>query len=170
MPFDLIPLAAVAPPRVEALLDAAFGADRHGRTAYRLRAGGAVIAPLSFAAVTAERLVGTIQCWPVQLDADDGAVLPLVLVGPVAVVPDVQRAGIGRALVTATLGIVDASDWPPLTMIGDPEYYGRFFGFGAAATAKWRLPGPVAPRRLLVRGRIPTVGGTLGPRVLEDAA
>jgi predicted N-acetyltransferase YhbS len=36
-------------------------------------------------------------------------------------------------------------------MIGDPEYYGRFFGFSAAITGGWVLPGPVERHRLLAR-------------------
>ena len=51
-----------------------------------------------------------------------------------------------------------------LTLIGDPEYYGRFFGFAADRTARWRLPGPVERHRLLARGdAVPDVAGTLGP-------
>ena len=30
-----------------------------------------------------------------------------------------------------------------MMLVGDPEYYGRFWGFSADATAGWRLPGPV---------------------------
>ncbi|MGG2305152.1 hypothetical protein ACE4Z6_27395, partial [Salmonella enterica] len=77
----------------------------------------------------------------------------MVQVGPVAVTPERQQAGIGRALTTRALaaaetdGLADA-----LTLIGDPEYYGRFFGFDAARTRRWRVPGPVEAHRLLARG------------------
>jgi predicted N-acetyltransferase YhbS len=51
-----------------------------------------------------------------------------------------------------------------LMLIGDPEYYGRFFGFDATRTAGWRLPGPVERHRLLARGdAVPAVAGVLGP-------
>ncbi|MDB5684177.1 MAG: hypothetical protein JWM75_1875, partial [Sphingomonas bacterium] len=39
MPTSLHPIDHAAQEEVEALLDAAFGADRHQRTAYRLRQG-----------------------------------------------------------------------------------------------------------------------------------
>ena len=53
-----------------------------------------------------------------------------------------------------------------MMLIGDPEYYGRFFGFTADRTGKWRLPGPVERRRLLARGpAVPDVAGALGPAV-----
>ena len=52
----------------------------------------------------------------------------------------------------------------PLMLIGDPEYYGRFFGFTAARTGAWRLPGPFEQRRLLARGDgVPDGAGEIGP-------
>ena len=51
-----------------------------------------------------------------------------------------------------------------LMLIGDPEYYARFFGFDASRTAGWRLPGPVERHRLLARGAdVPAIDGMLGP-------
>ncbi len=157
MPIALIPLAHADPAAVEALLDAAFGPDRFARTAYRIRAGTQWLPELSFAAFAGERLVGSLQSWPVAVD---GA--PVVLVGPVAVAPDRQRGGIGRMLMERLVAIAPAT---PMAMIGDPEYYGRFFGFSADATAGWDVPGPVERRRLLARHAdgLPRVG-TLGPR------
>ena len=148
---DLAPLSAADPAAVDALLDAAFGADRHARTAYKLRAGTGVIPGLSIAAFDGGALVGTLQSWPLELVADDsGTIAPLVLVGPVAVRPDRQRDGIGRQLMGDLIARADGEDTPPLALIGDPEYYGRF-GFSVAPTGRWRLPGPVERRRLLAR-------------------
>ena len=45
----------------------------------------------------------------------------------------------------------DATADAHLMMIGDPEYYGRFWDFWADATGGWKAPGPVDPRRLLMR-------------------
>ena len=151
--ITLADLAGIESAAVEALLDAAFGPDRHGRTAYKLRAGTVAIPHLSIAASHAGRLVGIVQCWPVELvrDAPSAPPAPLVLVGPVAVLPMLQRDGIGRMLMTDLLVRARAAGAPPMMLIGDPEYYGRFFGFTAEATAGWRLPGPVERRRLLAR-------------------
>jgi predicted N-acetyltransferase YhbS len=58
----------------------------------------------------------------------------------------------------------------PLMMIGDADYYGRFWGFSAMATGAWRAPGPFDPARLLARASGPASGmmlpraGMLGPR------
>lgn len=159
--FDLVPLAHVPEDAVESLLDAAFGTDRHGRTAYRVRAGMAPVAALSFAAIDRGELVGSIQCWPVALHRDDGISVPLIMVGPVAVSPARQNVGIGRALMWQS--IEAASDGPALMLIGDPEYYAQF-GFDAAATGQWRLPGPFETHRLLARGDAPDAPGIVGPQ------
>src|SRR5690242_9035953 len=149
-----VPIAEIAPVLVEHLLDRAFGRDRHGRTAYAVRDGTDPVPALSFAALDGDTLVGTIQCWPIALTHDDdGRRSPMVMVGPVAVDPPHQHHGIGHALMAhmldaATETGADAS----LMLIGDPEYYGRFFGFTAERTGNWRLPGPVERHRLLSRG------------------
>ncbi len=165
---EFLPLSDIEPQAVEQLLDAAFGTDRVGRTAYRIREGTAAIPSLSFALVEGAALVGTIQCWPVAHRAADGAVRPLVMVGPVAVRPDVQCGGHGRALMAHMLAAAEARADGALMMIGDPEYYGRFFGFTADATGAWDLPGPFEKRRLLARPAnghaLPTGTGMIGPR------
>jgi predicted N-acetyltransferase YhbS len=165
--IEVLPIAAVAPDAVEALLDRAFGTDRHGRTAYRIREGMTAIPALSLAAVEDGALIGTIQCWPIRFAGDDGGDVAMVQVGPVAVAPDRQQGGIGRMLTARALAAAEAAGLDDaLTLIGDPEYYSRFFGFDAARTAAWRVPGPVERHRLLARGaNVPTGAGLLGPRV-----
>jgi len=165
---DLVPLAQIDPQAVEALLDRAFGADRHARTAYKVRVGTVPIPELSFAALhDGETLAGTIQCWPVSLACDGGGATPMVMVGPVAVEPHWQQEGIGRALMDKML---EAAGDAPMMLIGDPEYYGRFFGFAADKTGGWRLPGPYEPHRLLARGSgVPGCAGALGPYILQPA-
>lgn len=152
----LIPLEAVDPAMVEEVLDRAFGPDRQARTAYRIRAGMDWLPGLSFAALDADDLlVATIQCWPIGLQTRQGQV-PLVMVGPVAVVPERQGEGFGVGLMTAMLAEdmrLAASGGPalPQVLIGDSSYYGRW-GFSAALTGGWRCPGPYEQARLLARG------------------
>lgn len=157
----IVPLHQIAPADVEALLDAAFGPERFARTAYRMRAGTLALPALSFAALDGGRLVGTLQSWPVHLSTGTGERLPLCMVGPVAVMPDVQRGGIGRLLMAALVEAAETHADSALMMIGDPEYYGRFFNFSAENTAQWELPGPFEQRRLLAR----SVGAHVPPAV-----
>ena len=157
---------------IEALLDEGFGGDRHGRTAYRLRAGATPVGACSFVARDAAALVGSAQTWDIALAADGGAAdgeaadggtadggtagggiggVPLLLLGPVAVAASHRGRGIGSALVAAVLEAVDSRGGLPVLLIGDAPFYGRF-GFSATATGGWRMPGPVDAARLLLRG------------------
>ena len=147
----LSPLSDAQPEAVEPLLDAAFGLYRLARTAYRLREGVAPVATLSFAAWRGDALVGTLQSWPVALRTDYGAE-ELVMVGPVAVLPQMQGSGIGKALMDALVAAAEAEGADALMMIGDPPYYGRW-GFTAERTGGWRIDGPYEQHRLLARLR-----------------
>jgi predicted N-acetyltransferase YhbS len=169
--ISFVPLVTIDTPAVEHLLDRAFGADRHGRTAYRIRDGMRAIPALSLAALEDGELVGTIQCWPVRFAGADGRDVPLVMIGPVAVEPERQRDGIGKLLMEHALAAaVRSGDADRLMLIGDPEYYGRWFGFTAERTAGWQLPGPVERHRLLARGNaVPEGEGVIGPRLVALA-
>lgn len=169
--ITLVPLASINPTAVEMLLDAAFGPDRFTRTAYTIRGGSKPVAELSFAAVEDGVLVGSIQCWPIAL-IDEDSMLPLIMLGPVAVTPDHQGDGIGRRLMAHALDAAAAEGLDDaLMLIGDPDYYGRFFGFSAERTARWAAPGPVERHRLLARGAsVPDTAGMLGPRVPVTAS
>jgi predicted N-acetyltransferase YhbS len=163
----LIPLDNVDPALVEALLDRAFEPERRNRAAYKVREGADWLPALSFAAIDGEEhLVGTIQCWPVALTDPEGRKHPLIMVGPVAVLPEAQGRGFGQVLMSASLAALSPQAPLPQVMIGDPEYYGRFWGFSNAHTGGWSLPGPFEQRRLLVRCDNPAVlpkEGILGP-------
>ncbi|WP_353228350.1 N-acetyltransferase [Novosphingobium sp.] len=163
----IIPLADVDPALVETLLDAAFEPARHQRTAYKVREGMEWLPGLSFAVVDGEdMLAGTIQCWPVALTDPEGRAHPMIMVGPVAVLPAQQGLGYGQALVHAALTAIDPRAPLPQVMIGDPDYYGRFFGFANTHTGGWQLPGPFEPHRLLCRTANPLIlpqQGMLGP-------
>ena len=88
--------------------------------------------------------------------------VPVLALGPLAVRPDRQRAGVGSALMHAVLGAGDALGEPLVALLGDPGYYGRF-GFRLAS--EFRIAPPVAgwqPHfqvRLLAAYR-PSVRGT----------
>ena len=160
------PLSDIDPALVEELLDLAFEPERRRRTAYKVREGTEWLPTLSFAAVDeAGHLCGTIQCWPVALTDPSGRRHPMIMVGPVAVLPHLQNQGYGTALMLASLGAQSPQAPLPQMMIGDPEYYERF-GFGNSCTGGWTLPGPFEPRRLLARCDNPAVlpkEGLLGP-------
>jgi len=162
----IVPLEAVDPQLIEELLDAAFGPDRFARTAYRIRTGMDWLPGLSFAALDVdELLVGTIQLWPVALTDPQGRPHPMLMVGPVAVMPGHQGEGFGKALMATALGAIDPQAPLPQVLIGDAEYYGQW-NFSARMTGGWNCPGPYEKQRLLARASSDAVlpeQGMLGP-------
>ena len=145
---------------ITALIDAGFGPARRNRTAYRMRDGVAILPALSFVARDGGTVVGSLQCWPLQVRDTAGAPLPLVMLGPVVTAADRQGKGVATRMMNAALAAADAAGSPPMLLIGDAPFYGRF-GFSAAATGDWQLPGPVDRARLLLRGDasgLPRVG------------
>jgi len=75
-------------------------------------------------------------------------------------------------MMDAVVAAARAQRCEPLMMIGDPEYYGRFWGFTAEGTAGWDCPGPFEARRLLalsVDGRPISGTGMLSPRIAVTA-
>jgi predicted N-acetyltransferase YhbS len=153
--ISIVPLVPAHQPLIDSLLDERFGPARHKRTAYRLREGAVVLSDCSFVAMDGDALVGSLQCWPIRLKSVGGAKMAMVLLGPVAVAANREGQGIASALMRASLAALDAAESPPVLLIGDAPFYGRF-GFSAAATRHWELPGPVDHDRLLLRG--PTTG------------
>ncbi len=150
--MDFLSPSSVCRTSIEALLDRAFGPDRLARTASRLREGADAIERACFVAVDREALVGSVTTSLVGWHGR-GRILPLALVGPLAADPDRRGERIGSRLLDLALGEIDAMGLDAM-VIGDAPYYGRW-GFSAAHTGGWRLPGPVDPARLLLRARAP---------------
>ena len=123
----------------EALLDVAYGAERHRKPSCRLRNGRKPA--LSLVAVEKGRIVGTVRLWHVT------AGRPALLLGPLAVHPDTQKRGIGTALMQRALGEAIQRGHAAVLLVGDAAYYGRF-GFDAGKTQALRLSG-ADPARLL---------------------
>ena len=161
--FQIDTAAGADASAIDTLLDTCFGPARHARTAYRLRDGVAAIPELSLVARGAEGVVASIQLWPLQLRSGL-RVHALTLLGPLVVSPAHRCEGLGSALMDEALARADASGAAPVLLIGDAPYYARF-GFSAAATAGWVVPGPVERDRLLLRGG----AGLPGYGVLEPA-
>lgn len=139
---------------IDALVAHCFPGAAQRRTAALLRGTSRPLPGLAFVARTADgALAGSVACHEVVFHPLSGAPRPLVLLGPLVVAPCMRGAGVGRALMQAAVAALDAAGLDAL-LIGDAPYYGRF-GFSAAATGQWVLPGPVERDRLLLRARVP---------------
>src|SRR3546814_19698163 len=80
----------------------------------------APIASLSRVAEENGRIIASLQCWPVELRTPDQAT-PLVMLGPVAVLPELQRSGVGKALMQETRTAADDQGVKAIMLIGDAE-------------------------------------------------
>lgn len=141
-------------PEIEQLLDAAFGRDRHHRTAYRLRDGATPIEALCFVARRDEgdchgHLCASIEFWPIEVASrETGEALPALLLGPIAVAEECRGLGLGGQLIRLGLETAEKLGHHLIILVGDPEYYSRF-GFSNHATGAWAMPGPFEQRRLM---------------------
>ena len=144
--FDILSQTA-EPQTLLQLLDIAFGPGRVARTAERLREGNRQISDYDRMAVTKTdgALVGAISFWPIAIGETTG-----LLLGPLAVHPDMQGQGVGLALMQDALAAIDETRFAFTLLVGDLPYYQKC-GFAVAPTSV-KLPGPVDPQRLLVRG------------------
>ncbi len=161
MPFEILPERPQDAALNAPLLDRTFGTDRLQKTVYRLRDGVAVLDDLCFSAVGPEgTLLGSLRFWPVEIGAQ-----PALLLGPLAVEPELQGRGIGRALVARGLRTARRLGHRLCLVVGEPAYY-EPYGFSNAPAAGLTLPGPVDLERFqvaeLVPGALTGVSGMIG--------
>jgi predicted N-acetyltransferase YhbS len=146
----------------EHLLDRVWGPSRFEKTAERLREGRSPAAGLSLIADQDGKVVGTVRLWHVCA----GPSRPALLLGPLAVDEDWRNRGIGGALMRRAIGIAERRGHDAVLLVGDAPYYQRF-GFSAAKTGAFWLPGPFERQRLL--GRELRAGSLDGARGLIRA-
>jgi putative acetyltransferase len=112
-----------------------------------LRADGDLIEPLC---LVAERDGGVVGHVAVSRGNLDGARAALVAIGPLGVLPDLQGAGIGSALMHATIAAADALGERGIILLGHPTYYPRF-GFGPAVDHGITPPQDWGPAYFMLR-------------------
>jgi putative acetyltransferase len=93
---------------------------------------------LSLVAEVGGEVVGNVMFTRSLLDAPPRLVDVLVL-SPLAVLPEHQRTGVGRALIKRGLETADENGVPLVFLEGDPAYYSRS-GFRAGGDLGFRKP------------------------------
>jgi putative acetyltransferase len=139
---------------IRRLNEQAFDEPLEARLVDLLRANEAVL--LSLVAVAAQQIVGHILFSPVQLESGE-SVLEGAGLGPMSVLPDFQRMGIGSSLIKEGIKKIQQMGMPFVVVVGHPNYYPRF-GFVPASrygvTCQWDVPDevfmilPLDPMRL----------------------
>lgn len=124
---------------VKELVTSAFGQDTEARLVHTLRHCGALV--LEQVAVTqAGHVVGHVAFSRVTPFAvGPGQALAVVCMAPVSVWPEMQRQGVGSALISATLERLKELGEDLVLVLGPPTYYPRF-GFGPELARKVQAP------------------------------
>lgn len=112
---------------IHAVHAAAFETTLEADLVTALRADKGWLPALSLVAVIDDRVVGHVVCTRAHL-----AGRPSLGLGPLGVHPDLQKSGVGSALMHAVLAAADALDEPSVVLLGHTDYYPRF-GFEPAA-------------------------------------
>ncbi len=89
------------------------------------------ILSLSLVAVVNESIVGHIICSKAEVRTLRG-IIPVLNIGPISVLPEYQRKGIGKALITNMLDKAKQLGYGAILFFGRPEYYPQF-GFKEAS-------------------------------------
>jgi predicted N-acetyltransferase YhbS len=123
--------AAFAPP-------SAGGEVVEARLVDELRVDAGFLPHLSLVAVDDDVVVGHVIATRGLLEPQRTPVLGL---GPLGVLPDAQRKGVGTALMRGLLAVAEACDEPLVALLGEPSYYRRF-GFRPASELGVTPPDP----------------------------
>jgi len=110
-------------PGIRQVEEAAFGRPTEAGLVDLCRERGK--AALSLVAVESVRITGHILFTPVRLDPPHPGWNGLGI-GPIAVLPEFQRTGIGSRLMTIGLEICRTHGYNYIVLLGDPAYYCRF--------------------------------------------
>lgn len=150
-------------PGIRAVNLAAFETPLEAELVDALRSEGASV--ISLVAEEVGEVIGHIMFSPVTLDRDPG--IRLLGLGPMAVLPNRQKSGIGSRLVAEGLLACREQGYDGVVVLGHPDYYPRF-GFSAAAGfglhSEYEVPDEVFMALELVSG---SLGGD--PRTVRYA-
>jgi putative acetyltransferase len=122
-----------------ALIDAAFGDTETSEFTARIRASAGYLPELTFVADDDGELVGFTMLSYVRSGARD-----VLILTPMAVRPDRQRAGVGKQVVRAAIAAAEERGEPVVLVEGVPSYYPQF-GFRSASELGFQRPDPRIP-------------------------
>ena len=143
-------------PAVRDLNRRAFGQDQESNIVDALRTNAAAL--LSLVATLNGQVVGHIMYSPLSIDGKfEGAAL-----GPMAVLPQCQREGIGTKLIEAGNRKLKDDGCPFIIVVGHADYYPRF-GFKPASEhgikCEWDVPDNVFMLLVLDQAKMAGVAG-----------
>lgn len=121
-----------------------------------LREDAGFLPHLSLVAVDGETVLGHVIATRGWLEP---LAVPVLGLGPLGVLPEAQRRGVGTVLVHALVAVAEAAGERMVALLGSPSYYRRF-GFVDAASVGVRSPDPAWGEHFQARWLSePRVGG-----------
>ena len=115
-------------PTTEAVVREAFwnvyrpGANEH-YILHLMRQWPSFLPELDFVALDGDRIVGNVVCNHSYIEGDDGRIYNTVGLGPLSVLPEYQRRGIGRRLLEQVRSAAGTMNFVAIVLFGDPNYY-----------------------------------------------
>ncbi|MFP1632278.1 GNAT family N-acetyltransferase [Zhengella sp. ZM62] len=140
---------------IESINEEAFGPGRFARAAQAIREGGPHDPRLSFVAVHAGDIIGSVRMTPIRAGEGRGHLL-----GPLAVKPAWKSKGVGRKLVALALEAAQGEGSGVVVLVGDESYYGPL-GFRRLPYGQVTMLRPVDPARLLACELVDGAAGRL---------
>lgn len=129
---------------IEAIHELTFGPGRFARTAFRLREGVPHDPQTSLVVEYAGVAVASVRLTPIRIGDT-----PALLLGPLAVRPDLKNLGVGKTLMRRSMEAARVAGHRLVLLVGDLPYYWPF-GFRVVPPGTIEMPGPVDPKRLLI--------------------
>lgn len=117
--------SAIEAVTVSAFSDAPHSGHSEQLIVSALRAAGQLT--VSLVAVSADKIIGHVAVSPVRISSAAPGWYGL---GPISVLPEYQRRGVGTRLMREALRALRETGAAGCVVLGEPEYYGRF-GFVA---------------------------------------
>ena len=152
---------------ISQVVAAAFGSQTEADLVDRIRASPEYVPEMALVAERAGEIVGHVMISHAVIHNDDGD-RRIAMLSPLAVDPDHQRSGVGRALVEHSLRLADSRGEPVVILEGSPAYYGplgfeRSMSYGIEIHLPSWAPPEAAQVRLLTSfdPDDPTLRGTV---------
>lgn len=145
----------------------AFGYDKEADLVRMLLNDPSAKPLLSLLAFDKNRAVGHILFTKAKLSGANDTV-PIVILAPLAIVPDFQKKGIGGKLIEQGLALLSQNQIDLVFVLGHPEYYPRF-GFIPAGRLGFEAPYPIPAEHAdawMVQALRPGVFGTVKGKVI----
>jgi predicted N-acetyltransferase YhbS len=114
------------------------GCDEH-YLLHLLRDSAGYILEMHFVAVYEGQIIGSIVYSCSRVVDDDGLEWSALTFGPLSVLPEYQRKGIGSALIRHTVSLAEQNGERAIIIFGNPAYYSRF-GFRPSSDFGITLP------------------------------